>query len=126
MNKKWRILIGICLVVMICVPMVSAAFQIPTIKHSFNRSYLDILYPEQSNQEIQAPFDTKTMISFNNTKKVDFSQLTRYSFKPSALSPVQRVPMCGDPEIAIFIGGVLIEDNPLNSHPFYSKGGCVG
>lgn len=37
MNQKWRILLGICLVVMVCVPMVSAALQIPTTQYSFNR-----------------------------------------------------------------------------------------
>lgn len=118
MNQKWRIILGICLVVMVCVPMVSATLQIPEIKHSFNRSYFDILNPAQSNQEIQAPFDMKTMMSFKYAKQIHFSQLTRYPNKP--------LPMCGDPIIAISIGGVLIEDNPSNSYLFYSTGGCVG
>ncbi len=118
MNQKWRILLGICLVVMICVPLVSAALQIPTIKHSFNRSYLDILNTAQSNQEIQAPFDMKTMTSFKYVKQIHFSQLTKYPNKP--------LPMCGDPIIAIPIGGVLSEDNPPNSYLFYSTRSCVG
>jgi len=43
MNKKLRILLGICLVVMVCVPMVSAALQFPIKKNSYNRPFLEQL-----------------------------------------------------------------------------------
>ncbi len=37
MNQKWRIILGICLAIAVCVPMVSAAIQVPTTDYSFNR-----------------------------------------------------------------------------------------
>ena len=37
MNQNWRVLLGICLAIAVCVPMVSAAIQVPTTQYSFNR-----------------------------------------------------------------------------------------
>ncbi len=45
MNQKWRIILGICLVMMVCVPMVSAALQISTIKHSYSRPSFEQVRP---------------------------------------------------------------------------------
>jgi hypothetical protein len=44
MNKKWRILLGICLVVMVCVPIVTASIQLPTPQNSFTQSPSDGLF----------------------------------------------------------------------------------
>lgn len=122
MNQKWRMLLGISLVVMVCVPGVSAAIKPTIIKHSVNWSYLDLLSTAQSTQVIQVPFDISTTKSFNNTKKVDLAQLARYSIRPSFLTPDLIVPMCGDPIDLVFDGeGIIVE----NTHPISGyKRGC--
>lgn len=37
MNQKLRIILGLCLAIAVCVPMVSTAIQVPTTQYSFNR-----------------------------------------------------------------------------------------
>jgi len=44
MNQKWRIIIGICLMVLVCVPLVSAVIQFPASQNSFTQSPSDGLF----------------------------------------------------------------------------------
>ncbi len=79
-NQKWRILLGICLVVIICVPNVSAAIQFPATQYSLTQSSSDRLKYTKPTQyacenirmpgelpEIQVPS------YFVNTRKTDLS-----------------------------------------------------
>jgi hypothetical protein len=57
---KWRILLGICLAIAVCVPMVSTAIQVPTTQYSFNRPQF-----EQINVAKDIPY------TFGNDRKPD-------------------------------------------------------
>ncbi len=43
MNQKWRIIIGICLMMMVCEPLVSAVIQFPASQNSLTQSSSDRL-----------------------------------------------------------------------------------
>ncbi|OPX68112.1 MAG: Peptidase propeptide and YPEB domain protein [Methanoregulaceae archaeon PtaB.Bin108] len=80
MNQKWRILLGISLVVMICVPLVSAALQIPTIKHSYSRLAFDQYKTTRATQNTYENIqirhklpDIQTYDPLKNIRKPDFS-----------------------------------------------------
>jgi hypothetical protein len=82
MNQKWRILIGICLVVMVCMPVVTASIQLPTIKNSFTQSLSDRLnfigstqYARDNIRMPQGLPDFQVPSPSENIRKSDFSAI---------------------------------------------------
>lgn len=82
MNHNWRILLGICLLVMVCVPMVSAVIQFPPIKNPLTPSSSDRLKytkPFQySNENFRIPGelpDIQVPSSSVNIRKPDFTAM---------------------------------------------------
>jgi len=82
MNKKWGILLGISLVVMICLPIVTASIQLPTKKNSFIQSPSDRLKFIESTQyareNIRIPGglpNFQVPSSSENIRKSDFSAM---------------------------------------------------
>ena len=82
MNKKLRIILGICLVVMICVPVVTASIQLPTIKNSFTQSLSDRLnfigstqYARDNIRMPQGLPDFQVPSPSENIRKPDFSAM---------------------------------------------------
>jgi len=120
MNQKWRILLGICLVVMVCVPMVIAAIQTTPLKQPFNRSFLKKLSIEQSYQNNNVYEDALQYIK--NSTFPAFPRSMGYSSKPSALYPDEEIKsMCSYFELVSDEDGAIIENTPpISSY----KRGC--
>jgi len=82
MNQKWRILLGICLVVMVCVPIVTASIQLPTIENSFTQSLSDRLnfigstqYARENIRMSEGLPDFQMPSPSENIRKPDFSAM---------------------------------------------------
>lgn len=82
MYQKWRLILGICLVVMVCVPVVSAALKVPTIKNSLTQPSSDRLKNtmliQYASENIRTPGgmpDIQVPSYFANIQKPDFSAM---------------------------------------------------
>jgi len=83
MTQKWRIILGICMVIAVCLPMVSASMQVSTLKTSLSKPSLDQVKMVQSTQYTlenvrihnELP-DIQTYYPNENIRKPDFSILS--------------------------------------------------
>lgn len=133
MNQKWRIVLGICLVTAVCVPMVSAAIQVPTTQYSFTRSSIKqltsiitsqgILENTKTNQDL---FDTQATRFSEHTQKVNLTRTSVDStlqrpFNPAVIFPTMITIDSGiyiSKEEAIekaYTGGVCLTE-PIEAH----------
>ncbi len=85
MNQKWRILLGICLVVMVCVPMVSAAIQFPITKYASDPSSLDQLTSAFTNQDSYE--NAKLNQFFSKLEPDSSSGIRKLNIRPSEHPP---------------------------------------
>ncbi|MGV8129771.1 MAG: hypothetical protein ACP5NN_07780 [Methanolinea sp.] len=97
MNQKWRILLGISLVVMICLPIVTASIQLPTIKNSFTQSSSDRLkfigstqYALENIRISQRLSDIQMPRSSENIRKSDFSAMPDFSGESVTISGILK------------------------------------
>lgn len=114
MNLKWRIILCICLVIVACLPMVSAAIQVPTTKYSFNRPSLDLLKTAQFAQYTRENIgiyhelpDIQVYHSPRLIRKPDFSAVTTDPAMPGTTNSVfegWRIPRT-IPNSGIYITG---------------------
>jgi hypothetical protein len=95
MNQKWRILLGISLVVMICLPIVTASIQLPTIKNSFTQSSSDRLkfigstqYALENIRISQGLPDFQVLSPSENIRKPDFSAMPDFSGESVTISGI--------------------------------------
>jgi len=82
MNKKLRIILGICLAVAVCVPVVTASIQLPTPQNSFTQSLSDRLnfigstqYARENIRMPQGLPDFQVPSPSENIRKSDFSAI---------------------------------------------------
>jgi len=123
MNQKWRILLGISLVVMICLPIVTASIQLPTIKNSFTQSSSDRLkfigstqYALENIRISQRLSDIQMPRSSENIRKSDFSAMPDFSggsetirsifekFQSSGISPQSSTYISKEEAVQIALG----------------------
>ncbi len=97
MNQKWRILLGICLVVMVCVPIVTASIQLPTIENSFTQSLSDRLnfigstqYARENIRMPQGLPDFQMPSPSENIRKPDFSAMPDFSGESVTISGILK------------------------------------
>jgi hypothetical protein len=82
MNQKWRVLLGICLVVIVSVPTISAAIQFPGTQYPLTQSTLGRLkfieptqYALENIRIAQRLSDIQMPRSSENIRKPDFSAI---------------------------------------------------
>jgi len=95
MNLKWRIISCICLVIVVCLPMVSAGIQVPTTKYPLNRPSLDLLktapvsqYTLKHIEIFHEPPDIQVYDSSRLIRKPDISAVTINPAMPGTTNSV--------------------------------------
>ncbi len=133
MNQKWKIMFGICLVVMVCVPSVSAAIQFPAPQNSFTQSSVTQFTSIKTTPDIPENkltsrdlFDNRVIPFSKRTQKVNLTRISFDStknrpFDPAAIFPPMITPDSGvsiTKEEAIakaYSGGVCLTE-PINAY----------
>ena len=95
MNQKWKIILGICMVMAVCLPMVSASMQVSTIKTSLIKPSLDPVKMVQSSQYTledvrihhELP-DIQTYYPQGNIRKPGFTAVTTDPAMPGTTNSV--------------------------------------
>jgi hypothetical protein len=133
MNQKWRILLGICLVVMVCVPSVSAVIQFPTPQNSLTQSSVTQLSSIKTAPDISENaktsrdlFDSRAIPFSKRTQKVNLTRISVDSTKNRPFNPATIFPpmITTDSGVSItkeeaiakaYSGGVCLTE-PINAY----------
>lgn len=126
MNQKWRILLGICLVLIICVPSVSAAIQFPATQYPLTQSSVnkftsikttsDILENKLTSRDL---FDNRAIPFSKRTQKVNLTRISVDSTIPGAFNPAAIFP----PMITTDSGVCITKEEAIAKA--YSGGVCL-